>query len=189
MRHKYPTEGIVLARTLVAEESVLVTLLTKELGLVRARAQGVRKSGAKLSSALQTWAESEIILVHGKEGWRISGALLKQNWFSHITPDARARASHISSLLLRLIHGESPDQTIFAIFTGFLSALATLPEELHDPLECLAALRLLAALGLDAGDLPGTIPALYTPESLVEVAGNRADFVARVNRGISASGL
>ena len=45
---------------------MLVTLLTPELGLVRARAEGVRRSGAKLAHALQTLHASDVILVRGK---------------------------------------------------------------------------------------------------------------------------
>jgi len=51
MRHKYETRGIVLSRSPLGEANAFVTLLTPELGLVRARAQGVRRSGAKLSAA------------------------------------------------------------------------------------------------------------------------------------------
>ncbi len=187
MRHKYPTDAIVLSRTPLAEESALLTLLTREVGLVRARAQGVRKPGAKLAGALATFAESDVILVAGKEGWRVSGALLQENWFQKLPRAARVRAARISTLLLRLVHGESPDATLFDTFKAFLSALADFPESMHDPAECLAALRLLSALGLDAGEIPEE--GLFTSESLLSVADNRSVFITRVNRGIAASGL
>ena len=38
MRHKYVTRAIVLARAPLAESASLITLLTEEFGLVRARA-------------------------------------------------------------------------------------------------------------------------------------------------------
>jgi len=186
MRHKYPPRGIVLGRSPLAEESALLTVLTPDLGLVRARAQAVRKRGAKLAAALPTLAESEVILVAGKEGWRLAGALLFENWSQKLPYDARIRVARIVSLILRMVHGESPEPALFTTFTGFVASLAEAPETLHDSAECLAALRILAALGLDAGELP---PEGFTLEALALIAGNRSAYIARVNRGIEASGL
>ena len=50
-----------LARTPLAEASASLLLLTEEFGLARARAQGVRKPGAKMAGALATLAESDVI--------------------------------------------------------------------------------------------------------------------------------
>lgn len=187
MRHKYPTEAIVLSRSPLAEESALLTLLTRDVGLVRARAQGVRKPGAKLASALATFAEADVVLVAGKEGWRVSGALLRENWFRTLPRAARVRAARIATLLLRLVHGETPDPALYDTFKAFLSSLVEFPETLHDSAECLAALRVLSELGLDAGEIPEE--GLFTPESLSRVAADRSSLIVRINRGINASGL
>jgi DNA repair protein RecO len=156
MRHKYATTGIVLSRASAAEASVHVLVLTKDLGLIRARAQGVRKPGAKLAGALQTFAESDISVVHGKEGWRLSGAVLIRNWFQELPYAERERAGRIASLVLRLIQGQTHDPALFTIFSEYLNALTEeATEDERDARECLAALRILRALGLDAGDIPG----------------------------------
>lgn len=190
MRHKYETRGIVLARASVGEANTFVTLITPSLGLVRARAQGLRRSGAKLAAALSTFVESDVVLVRGKEGWRVTGAVPQENWFNrmqHLTP--RARASRISSLLLRLVAGEvQEEQILFAIVTGFFEALAVLPEDLQDSAEVLAALRILAALGLDTGDIPGE-PSSYAMPLMTTVTQKRAEYIVRINRGIAASEL
>jgi recombinational DNA repair protein (RecF pathway) len=164
-------------------------LLTPDLGLVRARAQGVRQSGAKLATALVTFAESEVVLVHGKEGWRVAGAVLSQNWFSRLrTSPSRARASRVCHLLLRLVAGETNDADLFPTVQGFFDALVNLPEQAHEAAEVSAALRVLAALGLDAGEDSSTAPA-FAPAALEAVAKNRTAYIARINRGITASGL
>ncbi|HVB20195.1 MAG TPA: recombination protein O N-terminal domain-containing protein [Candidatus Paceibacterota bacterium] len=189
MRHKYETSGIVLARSPFGEANVFVTLLTSELGLVRARTQGVRKSGAKLAAALATFAESRLVLVRGEEGWRIAGAVLEENWFKRMErAPARETAIRVSGFLLRLVGREGRDPELFPIIRGFFEALATLPEDADEPAEMLAALRVLAALGLDAGDIPGGVSAFSNP-ALVEARTARADYIARINRGIAASGL
>src|SRR5580692_963366 len=111
MRHKYATTGIILSRTPIGEASAFITLLTPDLGLVRARAQSIRKPGAKLAAALQTFSESDVILVRGKDGWRLSGAVLARSWFTELNAPARLRAGRITNLVLRLVHGESSGES------------------------------------------------------------------------------
>lgn len=189
MRHKYETRGLVLARVAAGETNTLVTLLTRELGLVRARAQGLRRSGAKLAAALTTFSESDVVLVRGKEGWRLTGAVLVENWFEQLkAPAVRERSGRVTALLLRLVAGETPDSELYGIVTAFFTALTTFPDEQQDAIEILAALRILAALGLENGvATPST--ELFSPELLTEVARGRVDFIARINNGILASGL
>lgn len=189
MRHKYDTRGIVLSRTPLGEANALVTILTPELGLVYARAQGVRNSGAKLSGALTTLSESSLMLVRGKEGWRIVGAVLEENWFGRIANfSSRKRATRISGLLVRLVAGEVRDPALFSIVRGFFEALATLPDDAHEAAEMLAALRALSVLGLDAGDIPGE-PSAFAVPMLASIGAERTDYITRINRGIAASGL
>jgi DNA repair protein RecO len=195
MRHKYSTPALVLARSPLSEASALITLLTAEEGLIRARAQGIRKPGAKMASSLQTLMESEVILLRGKEGWRLTGALRVKDWFAELERPARMRAGRINSLLLRLLSGESADPEIFSIVLEFLEALAQCsdePEERErqqDAAECLVALRILHILGVDAGDIPESNEGLFDPLLLQSVVENRESYIVRINRGIAASGL
>lgn len=189
MRHKYETLGIVLSRSPLGEANAFITLLTPDLGMVHARAQGVRRSGAKLAAALTTFAESELVLVHGKEGWRVAGAVLKNNWFTQMRATAsQTRAARICNLLLRLVAGETHDPELYPVIKAFFGVLVTLPEDAHDAAEVLVALRILSALGLDAGEIPNATTT-FAPELLAVVAKNRTHYVARINQGITASGL
>lgn len=180
MRPKYKTRAIVLSRSALGEANLLVTLLTEDIGLVRARAQGARHTKAKLASALATLAESEVMLVRGAEGWRVAGATLSENHFNKLSRAARLRAARVTGLYVRLVSGEVADTRLFESLTRFFTALAESPEEEHEAAEILAALTLLAALGLDAGELPQDAHA---------VLAARRDYIQRVNRGIEASGL
>ena len=179
MRPKYVTPAIVIARTSHGEASALVTLLTADFGLVRARAQGVRKPGAKLAASLQTLSELDASLLYGKEGWRLSGATQVEDHFSALTRTGRTRAGRVSTLLLRLVRGESEEPELFAAFKALLVSLRENEDKAQDAAECIAALRIVNALGLDAGAIP-------TAE---EVARDRKRVVARINKGITASGL
>jgi len=189
MRHKYDTEAIVLSRSPLGEANALVTLITPHLGVVRARAQGLRKPGAKLSAALVTFSHSNVVLVRGKEGWRITGAIQKINWFEQLSrPEARARASRVNGLLLRLIAGEAHDREMFSIIQAFFEAVGQLSETEQEAAEMLVVLRILAALGLDAGEIPGKLTS-FDSEWLRAVEENHMTYVARINQGIAASGL
>lgn len=190
MRHKYDTRALVLSRTPIGEATAYVALLTEDLGLVYARAQSLRAPGAKLAHALATLSESEVSLVRGKEQWRLSGAVLEENWFVRLgSPAARVRAAHVAELLLRLVAGEARETELFPIVIGFFGALAQGTGDLHEAAEILAVLRLLAALGLDTGEIPGADPSDFSAEALAAASERRASYIARINIGISASGL
>jgi len=188
VRPRYSVSAITLARTPHGEASASIALLTNEFGLIRARAQGIRKSGAKLASALQTLAESEAILVRGKDGWRLSGAMLSSNRFSELSPLARLRAGRVGQLLLRLIQGELRDPDLFETYRAFLSILPSLTEEEADAAETLMALQMLRMLGLDAGELPEGA-AVFGEGARRKVQEERRSYILRINKGISASGL
>ena len=188
MRHKYETRGIVLSRSPIGEANAFVAILTSDIGLVRARAQGLRRSGAKLASSLTTFSESSLILVRGKESWRIAGSVLEENWFTQMQINSRVRAARVSGLLLRLVTGESNDQMLFLIVSNFFKSLVDLPEDFHDSSEVLAVLRILAVLGLDRGEIPGE-GYLFTQSLLTSITKNRKDYIERINQGIISSGL
>lgn len=189
MRHKYATTGIVLARFPIAEASESIVVLTEELGVVRARAQSVRKQGAKLASALQTFVQSDVVLVRGKDGWRLTGAVSVTNWFQVLTRSARLRAGRVTGLMLRLMPGDAIDPTLYSIISDLFTTLRDESKELHDAAECLAALRILRVLGLDAGDLPQYNEGQLRSDTLRAVDSSRHVFIARINHGIAASGL
>jgi recombinational DNA repair protein (RecF pathway) len=179
MRHKYDTHALVLARSPLGELSASIVLLTPTLGLLRVRAQGLRRSGAKLAAALTTFSESACILVRGREGWRVTGAVLIERWNTRLSPVARAVASRIVKLLLRLSPTDVRDPELFAIVHDCFESLATLRETEYESIEIRAALGLLSVLGLDAGTIP----------HIADISKDRMGYISRINEGIGASGL
>lgn len=188
MRHKYSTRAIVLGRTPVGEESLSASLLTEDFGLIRARSQGARKRGSKMSAGLQTLSSSDVTLLRGKDGWRMAGSVLETNWARQFSGEGRVRAARVLELADRLIRGEHEDAELFSILSGFLQALPGRSEEDQDALETLAVVRLLHALGLDAGDTYGE-GEIYAEESIARARDARTELISRINRGIAASGL
>lgn len=189
MRHKYATPALVLGKNHVGEATTSVILLTPDFGMVRARSQGLRKSAAKMSAALQTFAHSDVSLLRGKDGWRTTGAILIENFAQSLSHTERARLARVTELLQRLVRGEHREPDLYILITTFIRALESFPdEEFQDAAECLAALRLLHLLGFDAGAIPGEYNDFSVP-TVTMATLERTDLVVRINNGISASGL
>lgn len=188
MRHKYTTRALVLGRTPHGEANLLASLLTQDLGLIRARSQGARKPGAKMAAGMQTLALADVTLLRGKEGWRMAGSVLEENWSKQLSKDARKRAARVAGLAERLVRGEHADPELFHLISAFFAALAVVSEDVGEDAEALAALRLLQSLGHDAGDTFGAVDD-YSEHALALAAENRTALIARINTAIAASGL
>lgn len=188
MHHKYPTRAIVLGRRSLAETNVLLILLTEHLGLVFAKAQGLRKGSSKLAHALQTLSEANVMLIRGRDGWRLAGAVLHNAHAPGLLPHVRTRAARVGELVLRLVRGETPDPLLFTVYSAFITALPRLTEERADAAEVLTALRMLSILGLDTQELHDAAGD-YSDAALDMAYMDRTELIARVNRGITASGL
>lgn len=157
--------------------------------MVRGRAQGVRKPAAKLAAALQTFSGSDVVLIRGKEGWRIGGAILAFDYFKPLTFSMRACAGRVAGLMLRLVSGDSNEPELYEFFEEFLRTLPTLSLEEEEDAEILAALYLLALLGLDAGVEIPTEGGRFGERARAFARDNRKDLITRINRGLQASGL
>jgi recombinational DNA repair protein (RecF pathway) len=188
MQHKYRTEALVLGRYPIKEHDAQVVLATEDFGVIRARVGGLRKSGSKMAAGLQTLAESNVALIRAKDGWRLAGAVVCTHWAEALPRAARSRFARLAELTQRLSHGEESEPRVYAELIAFARALSQLSEEAQDAAECLAALRILHILGHDAGELPGGF-ADYSETALTPFADDRKSYIARVNHGISVSGL
>jgi|CXWL01.1.fsa_nt_gi DNA repair protein RecO len=188
MRHKYGTQALILSRTPIGEASTGVLLLTEDLGIVRARAQGLRKSGSKMASALQTLTLAEVTLVRGKEGWRLTGAIQESSLKDQTDFVKKKCAGRIFELTRRLVRGEHQDAALYRHIRSFVEALPELSQKEQDAAECLVALRILQILGHDAGNIPGREEDFTSP-TLEEAYTRRTELIARINHGIAISGL
>ncbi len=80
------------------------------------------------------------------------------------------------------------DPELFLILNSFLAALKGRTEDEQDAAEMLAVLRMLHALGVDAGDTFGASDD-YSDQALARAHDERSALIVRINHGISSSGL
>ncbi|OHB25919.1 MAG: hypothetical protein A2542_03055 [Parcubacteria group bacterium RIFOXYD2_FULL_52_8] len=145
----YTTDAFVLGSEPAAEASLKITLFTRELGLVRAHAQGVRLLSSKLKSGLQILALSRVSLVRGREVWRLTSAVAGPLALGSREGEKRLLWARLLALVARLIHGEEADEQLYTMLEHFYEFV--LSEELdREQLHCaevLATLRILDHLG------------------------------------------
>ncbi|MEI6420050.1 MAG: DNA repair protein RecO [bacterium] len=148
--HLYHTEAIILTQRPSGEAGSFIYCLTRELGLVMAKAEGIRHLKSKLRFSLQNYCLSEVSLVRGKEIWRITGARLENNYQQVFRQQEQkiALIAKIFSLLLRLLKGEEKNEQLFVLVKDLLVFLEKdLDLEQLKDLEVLAVMRILHSLG------------------------------------------
>jgi len=75
MYRTYTTEAVVLGSRDAGEANKYYFLLTRELGLIHAFAQGVRELKSKLRYSLAELSYVKVSLVRGKEKWRLTSVV------------------------------------------------------------------------------------------------------------------
>ncbi|MDO8729271.1 MAG: DNA repair protein RecO [bacterium] len=105
--HIYTTKGLILSERPTREADRIYTIMTRDLGLVRAMAIGVRKEASKLRGNIEPFSLALVSFVKGKNSWRLTSAeFIKQ--ISSIPAIARPLL-----LLEKLVQGEAPHPELF----------------------------------------------------------------------------
>jgi recombinational DNA repair protein (RecF pathway) len=91
-----------------------VQLFTREVGMIYAVVQGVRKECSKHRYALTEFSLLNVSLVQGKGGWRIVGVEPLGNLFTPLaTREQRAFARNVIRFVKRMVRGEEAHSKLF----------------------------------------------------------------------------
>ena len=145
--HVYTTEGIILKRNTFGEANIFLHILTKDLGLIIASAHSARLSLSKLRPALQEYTYISVSCIKGKNGWKITNAIDKGNFFYNSPLYTRRIIGQIGWTLLKTIVGETPHLEIFQTVKNGFDFLGTISKEDVGDFEILQVLRILYHLG------------------------------------------
>ena len=193
MHHIYHTEGIILSSKDFGESGRYYKIFTRDLGMLSASAQGVRKMPSKLRYVLQDFSYIHVDLVRGKDFWRITSAS-KTNALENISrqPETRAVFAHIARLLTRLLAGEEANEILFADLLSGLSILekSNTNEALRN-IETILVLRILYHLGYIGGaeNLNDLIKSPFEADLVFQVTKNRAGILAEINKALKETHL
>jgi len=194
VHHIYTTEAILIKSVPVGEANRLYFLLTRDLGLIRATAQGVRLSKSKLSGHLQVFCLVKLSIVKGKDIWRITGveSILQNGVIKNISK--LTVLDNVSKLLLRLIHGEDENKDLFECVRSayILCRDADLTHEELRLTEALTVLRIMHFLGyIKKGDKLSSFAEStnLTPELLESFSINKKQAVLEINNALKETHL
>jgi len=200
MYDKHITEGIVLGKRGVGEANTLVFILTRELGLVRAKAVSARREASKLRYGLEPLSRGRYTFVRGRAEWRLTGVDEVSREFLGTTSAQGKRLGQVSRLLMRLVLGAEHTPELYkTVSEGFRSLAHTEGHldfsrqgELADSVECVLVLRILAHLGY-LPELPALAPFVeddrFSPELAAQAAASRKLLIKLINESLQATGL
>lgn len=191
MHHIYHTEAIILGSRNFGEAGKHFYLFTRELGMVYASAQGVRKMSSKLRFILQDFAYVKIDLVRGKDFWRITSAS-KTNELENISINSLKLEvlAKVSKLLRRLLAGEEANTELFEDLVKGLKILESSKDEEIRNVEVILVLRTLHRLGYIGGNnVGGLLESPLGDELIYEVAKSRKDILSEINKALRETHL
>lgn len=191
--HIYHTQGFVLSSRNTGEANKILTVFTRELGLIRATVQGIRLNKSKLKFSIQDLSFATIDFVKGKEVWRITSA-------KNITSFPLARANNdslvlimrISSLLERFCGPEISNEKIF---DELIQALYILDDNVEnstrEALELHLVLRIMHELGYigESDLLSRYLMTSFDKDKTENLLKERQSIISHINKALSESQL
>lgn len=194
MHHIYHTHGFILSSRNTGEANKMLTIYTREMGLVHAVVQGIRLNKSKLRFTLQDLSYVNVDLVRGKELWRVTSA-------KHISSFPLARRDkhslilimRVTKLLERLCTGESPNENIFDDFIQALYLLDNdgISSSSREALELHLVLRVMNSLGYigDSDILSKYLSSSFDHDKIESLLKERQSIVAHINKALTESQL
>ncbi len=194
MHHIHHTHAIILGSKDLGESNKTLYLYTRELGLISARVQSVRKESSKLRYALQDYSYAEVDLVRGREVWRVTTAVAKES-FLYTYRDLKAFTTirHISSLVIRLCTGEERNEKIFEdLLLGLrFYNKENLTDEDKQKTELALVLRILHHLGYigETEKFASILEDVFDPSREVYQKLEKKTILFEINRALKESHL
>lgn len=195
------TPGFVIDSRSYGEADKLYSIFTRDLGLIKAVAQGIRLEKSKLRYHVREHNLGMFSLVRGRDMWRLTNA---QGYRSdigsieaHVGPGPvyGELLARVSLILRRILHGEEPNPTLFEHIKNcveFLTTTDLISEDHMQTLESLTVARILHALGYVSQDeeIKGCISSLpFTRELLEQTTPQRLVVNKHINKAIKESHL
>jgi len=190
----HTTAGFIIDSRPYGEADKLLTLFTRDFGVITVTAIGIRKETSKLRYFCQDYMFGTFSLVKGKEFWRLTSAsdLDAPAVPQHI--DAERMMARVAQLLRRLLHGEESSADLYEVVreTARFVSGGTLDEEALKALESITVLRVMHLLGYVGSDKvlePYLSYTELTPELVISAARHRTAINLHINKALKESHL
>lgn len=193
MHHIYHTEGIILGSRNFKEAGKYYHIFTRDLGLVYAEAEGVRKLASKLRYVLTDYSYIKLDLIQRKNIWRITTAS-KTNLLEDFHKDIYKLKiiANLSKLLIRLLPEQEKNENLF---TGILDGLFILEKNVDQKelqnIEIVIVLRMLHNLGYINGEeiFSELIKSPFENELIDKISKNKGAVLNEINKALRETQL
>lgn len=129
MSRTYKATGINLKSMPLGEADRLVTVLTREHGLIRAVAPGARKHNSSLSGRSSLFVVNELLIAQGKSLDKITQAETIETYPRLSRNLGKLAASqYMAEIVIYQALSEQPQEELFCLLTEHLSRLEQLPD-------------------------------------------------------------
>jgi DNA repair protein RecO (recombination protein O) len=143
MSRTYKATGINLKSMPLGEADKLVTILTREFGLIRAVAPGARKQNSKLGGRSGLFVVNELLLAKGRSLDKITQAETLES-YPGLSKDLSklAASQYLAELVLCHALSEQPQEELYELLNEHLRRLEQLPKASSGQ-ECLRTSELI----------------------------------------------
>jgi recombinational DNA repair protein (RecF pathway) len=201
MHQIHTTPGFIIQARPYGEAGKLLSIFTRDFGLITAAAQGIRLEKSKLRYYTQEHALGLFSLVKGREMWRLTSAGSLASFMFHsggalLVPDISPRKDFIARvalLLRRLLQGEEGRPEVFDAVQScfqFMNVCQSLTDDRLATLESLLVARILHWLGYigDDNDLNDHMRSFGINTGLLDVLDvKRAILNKHINKALKES--
>lgn len=130
MSRTYRATGINLKSIPLGENDRLITILTREYGLVRAIAAGSRKHQSRLGGRSGLFVVNDLLIARGKSLDKITQAETLES-YPKLGQDLKklTAGQYLAELTLYQAYSDQPQEELFCLLNDHLARLETLPSE------------------------------------------------------------
>lgn len=156
----YKTEGFILSSREVGEAEKIISVFTKEFGLLRLFARGARKLHSKLNPYLNIFTHGRFGFVSGRDRWHLVDAEDVLH-FDGIAQDREKLEllGRTANFVERFHKGEIKDEVFWHIILSFVKFLDGAPERIRGEVGLVFYAKALFVLGyLDEEKLFSRLP-------------------------------
>lgn len=192
--HIYHTHGFIISSRASGEANKMLSIYTRELGLVHAMAGGIRLAKSKLRYTLQDMSYAKIDLVKGRDIWRVTSATTISSF-----PLARSKKesivfmSRVSALIDRLCRGEEGNEEVFDLMIQSFLLLddENFSDETLSALELHTVLSIVHSLGYvgDSDDIHEYVGGKFDHNKTQKLLLEKKSIISHINRALRESGL
>lgn len=196
--HKYTTEAFVINLRSRREADALVTLFTRELGVIQAVATGLRRLLSKMRMSVGQYSHIRVSVVQGKDFWRLTNAEPRDEYWGSFSKEAKLSFARLSTFLARMMPAGEKHEEIFNHLidcSNFLILLSkSNPKEIQrksELIELIFVLRALHGLGYlgNPTEWKYVLEGDITEEVLEHVEKDKKKALNKINSTLESSHL